>query len=185
MELRPINVYDLERQAGSSTNVWEKLGKKSSGLVGKDHGRSQHVGFTSMLCLQFDNKSYRSALICGHTSGSIHIWRKQRSVFETKDLSTNGVEAIKPWWPRRDDQRSSEMANVFHKAHVTVLKMQPKTDFLYSGSADRTIKLWDIFENERQAVLRQTFTGHGGTVTDIAFAAQIGEHLSCSSLDRT
>uniref|UniRef100_A0A7S4KMP1 Uncharacterized protein n=1 Tax=Guillardia theta TaxID=55529 RepID=A0A7S4KMP1_GUITH len=188
MELRPINVYDLERFAGSSTNVWEKLGKRSSGPGQKDHGRSQHAGFTSMLCLQFENKPYRSALICGHTSGSIHIWRKQRSVFETKDLSSNGVEAIKPWWPKRDDQRSSEMTNVFHKAHVTVLKMQPKTDYLYTGSADRTIKLWDIFENERQAVLRQTFTGHGGTVTDIAFAAQIGNSpglMISGSTDKT
>ena len=53
---------------------------------------------------------------------------------------------------------------------------------LLSCSADRTIKIWDVFARETKRVCVQTITGHGGSVTGMAM---VGDYLVTTSTDGT
>ena len=56
-------------------------------------------------------------------------------------------------------------------------------DILISGSADRTIKLWEP-KNTKSNPNFQTIIGHGGTVISMAYIAKV-QLLVSSSTDRT
>ena len=132
-------------------------------------------------------KPGRNIFIVGHSSGAIYVWRRQRFSSNTDESNGDkdrGPQAVLPS-PAHDQLRDSRY---MHKGPVTALKMQPKTQFLYSGSADRTIKLWDIFDSEHPPCLRQTFSGHGGSVTCIEFAPLMGQYpgyMMTGSTDQT
>ncbi|EQC29715.1 hypothetical protein SDRG_12487 [Saprolegnia diclina VS20] len=73
-----------------------------------------------------------------------------------------------------------------HAGAVMVLEylaLSDKTGILFSGSADRTIKLWDATSTASlEAGCVQTLNGHGGTITVLRMA---GSTLLSGSLDRT
>lgn len=89
-------------------------------------------GFTSLVC-----HNPKKVIICGHSSGAIHVFRKSKQTTNIESISgetecllpANGHEKLK-------DDKSA------HKGPVTVLKFHPESHHLYSCSADRTIKLW-------------------------------------------
>src|SRR6056300_1666637 len=88
-------------------------------------------GFTSLVC-----HNPKKVIICGHSSGAIHVFRKSKQTTNIESISgetecllpANGHEKLK-------DDKSA------HKGPVTVLKFHPESHHLYSCSADRTIKL--------------------------------------------
>lgn len=54
---------------------------------------------------------------------------------------------------------------VGHQFDINISKLHPNGRWLATGSADNTIKLWDIYENR----LVRTFVGHTGTITSLDF----------------
>lgn len=118
------------------------------------------------------SKTQKNVLICGHSSGGIYVWRRQRFVGGGNNGEDKGPEAILP------SSAHDQLRDVrhMHKGPVTALKIQPNTLFLYSGGSDRLIKLWDIFHPESAPCLRQSFSGHGGSITAIEFAPFMGSH---------
>jgi WD40 repeat protein len=136
------------------------------------------TGFTCMLSVSDNDqdttniKTQKNVLICGHSSGGIFVWRRQRFVGGGNNGEDKGPEAILP------SSAHDQLRDVrhMHKGPVTALKIQPNTLFLYSGGSDRLIKLWDIFHPESAPCLRQSFSGHGGSITAIEFAPLMGSH---------
>ena len=124
-------------------------------------------GFTCMVSVNDKDRQQKNVFICGHSSGALYVWRRQRFNANAED---KGPEAILPS-SAHDQLRDPKY---IHKGPVTVLKIQPVTQFLYSGGSDRTIKLWDVFDPEHPPCLRQTYAGHGGSVTAIDFAPYMG-----------
>lgn len=53
---------------------------------------------------------------------------------------------------------------------------------LFSGSADRTVRVWDPLVRDSSKALVQTLRGHGGTVTCLAYSSGV---LITSSTDKT
>lgn len=128
------------------------------------------TGFICMLSVSDNERPQKNVLICGHSSGGIYVWRRQR--FFGNNGEEKGPEAILP--SSAHDQLRD--ARHMHRGPVTALKIQPNTQFLYSGGSDRLIKLWDIFHPEHAPCLRQSFSGHGGSITAIEFAPFMGSH---------
>ena len=56
------------------------------------------------------------------------------------------------------------------------------SDLLLSGSADRTIKIWDTHAREHDNACIQTLSGHGATITDVKCGDE--RVISCSN-DKT
>ncbi len=67
-----------------------------------------------------------------------------------------------------------------HADAITALALSQDGQFLVTGSADRTIKLWDVHTGK----VRKTFRGHTGTVTGVAFSSDLRWFISGSN-DRT
>lgn len=71
------------------------------------------------------------------------------------------------------------MRNQFrsHTDSVNGLNFQLNTDFFVSGSADKTVTIWDM----RTALPEQTFYGHMNTINDTVFSAEGSYVSSCDS----
>lgn len=54
---------------------------------------------------------------------------------------------------------------VAHQFDINISKLHPNGRWLLTGSSDKTIKLWDIYENK----LIRTFVGHSGMITSLDF----------------
>jgi WD40 repeat protein len=67
-----------------------------------------------------------------------------------------------------------------HASHVQALAASPDGRHLISGSADSTIKVWDL----RSKKLIRTIHGHGSPVLAVAFTSD-GRHLISASADAT
>jgi WD40 repeat protein len=67
-----------------------------------------------------------------------------------------------------------------HADAVNALALSKDGQFLITGSADKTVKLWDM----RSGKVRKTFSGHTGNVTGVAFSPDFRWIVSGSN-DRT
>ena len=67
-----------------------------------------------------------------------------------------------------------------HTSSVNSLAFSPDSEWLASGSRDRTIKLWDIYEGKEV----RTLEGHHGEVRAVTFSPD-GQWLASASHDRT
>jgi WD40 repeat protein len=120
MDVKPLHCYALT--ANPDRRVSSDLRKNGT----------RPPGFTSLVC-----HNPKKVIICGHSSGAIHVFRKSKQTTNIESISgetecllpANGHEKLK-------DDKSA------HKGPVTVLKFHPESHHLYSCSADRTIKLW-------------------------------------------
>ena len=90
-------------------------------------------------------------------------------------------------WRQHHDFRLDSKMTVFsgHKGAVCALFFGQECGargLLFSGSADRTIKVWDPHVRDPENACVQTLTGHGGTITCLAYG---GGTLFSSSNDQT
>jgi WD40 repeat protein len=67
-----------------------------------------------------------------------------------------------------------------HDGEVTSLAFSPDGATLASGSADRTVRLWEVASGQE----RRTLQGHDGEVTSLAFSPD-GATLASGSADNT
>ncbi|MEZ4664243.1 MAG: BTAD domain-containing putative transcriptional regulator [Caldilineaceae bacterium] len=69
-----------------------------------------------------------------------------------------------------------------HTGPVNATAFHPNGMLLASGSADRTVRLWQI--DAQQSVLRQTLHGHAAEITSVAFSPQ-GLCFASAGVDQT
>jgi WD40 repeat protein len=120
-------------------------------------------------------KFAKDKYICGH------LYLEKKNALFVAD--SEGM--VHMWKPKYDFK--SELVRSAFKAHLgPIFKFMYLKDssLLLSGSADRTLKLWDVWDREKSGAqcCVQTLVGHGGTVLDIAYHQ--GMLVSCST-DKT
>jgi hypothetical protein len=120
MEVRPLHCYALISKPERKHSSEHKL----SGRL--------PPGFSAMTC-----HNAKNVIICGHTSGSLYVFRRSKQL-AAQDLPLGEVDYILP----ANNHEKLKDPKVAHKGPVTLLKIQPETNFLYSTSMDRTIKIW-------------------------------------------
>lgn len=113
-----------------------------------------HVNYVGLLpCLSLLTAIWQvhchgDLLATGSSDGHICIWQ----LSDKKLLHEAG---------RRSPQNSQDLGSAEHTGGITCLKFDPSGKFLYSGSTDKTVKIWDV---ETGACV-ETVTGHKGPVT--------------------
>lgn len=99
----------------------------------------------------------KRAVILGMSDGGILVW---------KDLTRDPADAA---WTRQvvDKKPVHFKPSNGHKGTIHQLLYLPKYDVIVTGSADRTIKVWDPWAKEVEKGMVQNITDHGGTVLAI------------------
>lgn len=165
MDVKPLHCYALT--SNPDRRVSSDLRKNGT----------RTPGFTAMV-----SHNPKNVVICGHSSGAIYVFRRSKQAASVESVSGE-VECLLP----ANNHEKLKDEKTSHKGPVTALKIHPESHHLYSCSADRTIKIWDIFHPEHMPSCVQTVTGHGGSVTAIDFAT-IGPspgYMFTASTDRT
>ena len=100
-------------------------------------------------------------LIAGRSDGSIVLWRLSES---NKTAGRGGTSR-----EYRDELLGGHHP---HRGMVNCIVYSEHTSFahgsrglLFSGSSDRTIKVWDVWARTEEDVIIQTIVGHGSTIT--------------------
>jgi WD40 repeat protein len=105
-------------------------------------------------------------LYVGTTSGDILY-------FPTQMNSTNStsytVQSPLHLIPKLDGEGNTNTTNNGHEAEVTCLLIASNKRLMFSGSLDRTIKVWDISHSLGASPLLQTMIGHSGAITSILY----------------
>ena len=101
-------------------------------------------------------------LFVADSEGTIHVW-KPKYDFKSELLSS---------------KMKSHLGPIFKFLYLEDLG----PGMLLSASADRTIKMWDVWDRDLSQRVVQTMVGHGGSVLDMAYNQ--GILVSCST-DRT
>ena len=94
----------------------------------------------------------KNVLCAGHSNGSVALWRRGRLSAATPDAQR---EPVRPFIEIQE-----------HKGPVLCMKVHAEKELLFTGSADRLIKVLDPFGDSKMTVV-QTLTGHGGSVTSL------------------
>ncbi|VVA97900.1 unnamed protein product [Arabis nemorensis] len=115
---------------------------------------------------------------CGHAGKSTTIIPAFGSTSES-NLSTSALmERIPSRWPRPEWHAPWKNYRVIqgHLGWVRSVAFDPSNEWFCTGSADRTIKIWDV----ATGVLKLTLTGHIGQVRGLAVSNRHTYMFSCS-----
>jgi len=142
-------------------------------LKPKKKTRSKYVDVT-IICFVFSPE--KNLLFGGLSNGHIFMW--QRKPFEDK----SGLLTSKEYECVRVD---SIVCNKSHKGPVYAILYETieDTDLLITGSADRTIKMWDVTQYKGESCV-QTIVGHHGSVIALKYMPAHKILISTSS-DKT
>ena len=103
-----------------------------------------------MSCVQFDD----TRIVAGSAAGTIKVWNISESL--SSSTSTMAESAFMPY------------LNLFgHSGTIRCLHLDSQLNRLFSGSADHTIKVWDLSEVHptwSRVTCKMTFLGHSDTV---------------------
>ena len=115
-------------------------------------------------CLSIPDQIYRpDSLISGGNDGLIKQWSLDpKSSSRRKSLGGKTSRILFSGRKNSDKSTGQEEVNVLagHGGKVLCLETAWHCDKLLSGSADQTMKLWDLASNTNQCI--QTMTGHSG-----------------------
>ncbi|NJM98818.1 MAG: hypothetical protein HC800_18165 [Phormidesmis sp. RL_2_1] len=152
----------------SNLTIWQAylqgLNLYNVNFTGSDLSRSVfNQPFGSIRTMAFSPEG--EVLATGDTNGEIWLWQTGFSAESS---------------PGASDIKSHISTFQGHQNWVCSVAFSPDGKRLASGSADRTIKLWDVETGE----CLQTLTGHSNWVMSVAFSPE-GEQLISGSADRT
>ena len=116
------------------------------------------VSFSSVMC-KFVSSTSQSMMAAGRTDGGVSVWKEPEL---------------------RSSRESSIKTSAGHLGAVTSMCYHAERDWLFTGSNDRTIKIWDPFLGPGSAEpCLQTLQGHSSTVTGLVDSSE-GAIISCS-----
>lgn len=132
----------------------ERLSLKSSGLL--------------ISCFEYVFESgggYFDHLYVGTTTGEIMYFPCQTSDANTSSYT---IQAPLPLLTKSVDSHGNlDTSLTNHEAEVTCLTYVKSSKLLYSGSLDRTIKVWNVFHSVDTNALLQTIIGHTGAISAV------------------
>lgn len=94
--------------------------------------------------------------------------------------SREPFKLLTSWIRHRISSLTSSSCLSGHKDSVSTLAFSPTSEWLASGSFDRTVRLWDYREAKQLKILK----GHGDSVSGLAFSSN-GLRLGSVSADKT
>ncbi|KAJ1494638.1 quinon protein alcohol dehydrogenase-like superfamily [Baffinella frigidus] len=152
MEFRKVHTY---ASAPPTERSQRPLPQDARPGVGKTTGLTCMIGHNA-----------KHMMFVGHSSGAIYAWRRSKNLASAlADGSAHNGEHVLP----AGGFEILKNPKMMHSGAVTAIKIQPSTELLYSGGADRCIKVWDVFNSERSPACVHSFRAHGGSVTCIEF----------------
>ena len=136
----------------------ERFRVKRNWLTGKCYVKTFYGHEGAVSCVQFDD----SRIVAGSAVGTIKVW----NLDETNLLSTTtGQSSLMPY-----------LNLVGHSKMIRCLHLDGKLNRLFSGSADNSIKVWDLSEVHptwSRVTCKMTFLGH----TDKVRCLQVNSEL--------
>ena len=161
--LQDLNLYDVNL-AGSDL---------SNSVFNQPFGSIRTIAFSpvSTTAARSDGEPTGEMLATGDTNGEIWLWETALSHME----GSSGTSSAAP-----GDIGAHISTLTGHKNWVLSVAFSADGSLLLSGSADRTIRLWDVEISE----CLQTLEGHGNWVMSVVFSSD-GELIATGSADRT
>lgn len=122
---------------------------KKNWLTGKSFIKTFYGHEEAVSCVQFDD----TRIVAGSAAGTIKVWNISET---TSSSSTMAQSALMPY------------LNLFgHSGTIRCLHLDGRLNRLFSGSADHTIKAWDLSNyglDWSRVTCKMTFLGHTDTV---------------------
>ena len=121
------------------------------------------------------NIKKNNCLISGCKDGSIKLWdiKQIKDIINNDSNNDENFEII--------EIKESLSSKVVHDNEINAIKFSPNGKIFASGSYDKTIKLFEISNNNNDFNLLHTLTGHKKGVTDISFSPFAKILASCGT----
>ena len=157
MELEVVDAHETcatgEGGGGVAVDSFQRLTMSKIDTANRSRSlRRAGGGKVRVTCHKYGMRARgRLALFAGRSDGSIVWW------------------ALHGHKRKKKQQDSAEKAFIIrgHKGKVTCIKYSEESNLLYTGSADRVVKIWDVSSNDQKGKCVQTLSAHDGTITDL------------------
>ena len=129
----------------------------------------------SVNCTDIYIKKSKNSLISGCKDGSIKLWDiKQIHIYMEDDNQNNDIDNLEII-----EIKESLSSNVVHNDEINSIKFSPNGKMFASGAYDKTIKLFEITNNNFNLI--HTLSGHKKGITDISFSPYAKILASCGT----